>query len=160
MIMVVEAKASLPKVVYGGGLAYFVAKTGKKAIQIHASKLKISSKRDQKAVYTNGPFPSVVVDGKFEVELEFDDMLVHELPYLRQLEQMKDNYDMTISVWAYSERQAKFVEALRFYGCASTDIDTEWTVNEPSSQKWKVKSYQGFAVLAPQLIEESPAFKV
>lgn len=157
--MVTTAKAQLPKVVYGGGLAYFVAKSQDQAIQVHASKLKITSKKDQKAVYTNGPFPSLVVDGKWEIELEFDDMLVHELPYKRQLEQMADNHDLTISVWAYSESQAQFVEAMRFYGCSSVDIDTEFTINEPSSQKWKLKAHHGFEVLAPQLIEESPAFQ-
>lgn len=160
IILATSAKAKLPKVIYGGGLAYFVAKTKNKTVQIHASKLKISTKRDQKAVYTNGPFPSLVVDGEFKVELEFDDMLIHELPYKRQLDQMEDNHNLTISIWAYSESQAKFIEAMRFYGCSSLDTDTEFKINEPGSQKWKLASHYGFEVLAPQLIEESPAFKV
>jgi len=148
----------LPKVIYGGGLAYFVVKAKGKSVKIEASKLKISVKLDQKAVYTSGSLPSLVVDGKTEIELEFSDMMVHEIPYARLIEQMKDDYDMTISVWAFAEKKGTFLEAMRFYGCASVDIDTTFTINEPAEQSWKLKAFRGFEIISPQLIEESPAF--
>ena len=159
--MAVSVKATnLPKVVYGGNQTIFIAKTPERTVQIHAASLKITAKVEKKSVYTTGPLPSATITGKMDIDIEFSDMLIHETPFKRLINQMADEFDLTISVWAYSAKQATFLEVMRFYGCVATEAGSEIKINEMGKANWKLSVTRGFDLLNPQLIEESPAFQV
>jgi len=159
--MAVSVRATnLPKVIYGGNQAIFIAKTQEKTVQIHAASLKITTKVERKSVYTVGPLPSATTTGKMDIDIEFSDMLIHETPFQRLAEQLADDFDLTISVWAYSPKQATFLEVIRFYGCVATEAGSEIKINEMGKANWKLSVTRGFDLLNPQLIEESPAFQI
>jgi len=151
---------NLPKVIYGGNQAIFIAKTPDRTVQIHAASLKITTKVERKSVYTTGPLPSATTTGKMDIDIEFSDMLIHETPFQRLVDQLGDDFDLTISVWAYSPKQATFLEVIRFYRCVSLESGSEIKINEMGKANWKLAVVGGFDLLNPQLIEESPAFQI
>ena len=73
-----------------------------------------------------------------------------EYSYEQMTEEVRNESDVTISIWAFSEKQVKFLEVIRFYDCLTVYID---------KQSWKVKALRGFEIISPQVIEESLAFR-